>query len=266
MRKFILPLLSVAFVIACNNPEKQKATNAPGENATSNTDLLQLNLKGKVKSFDEMSTTIDSSGASKKDSTSYWNDFDENGYQLNFITRGIDEKTKSKEAYTRYKDGHIKEFLITNGQGKQDGKWEISVDSSGKYNTAKVYDSTGKVTGIWREISENEHAQVTGATQYKEDGKLMTSFGNKFQDANYIGGWRKDSTGKETGTTSVKLNDKGNPEEETVTTVTKDSTKTVVTTYKYDSFDEKGNWTQRTSYEKGKPVKVIKRSFEYYKD
>lgn len=37
--------------------------------------------------------------------------------------------------------------------------------------------------------------------------------------------------------------------------------------YKYDSFDDKGNWTQRTqSDENGKPEKITKREITYYKD
>ena len=60
---------------------------------------------------------------------------------------------------------------------------------------------------------------------------------------------------------------KATPSEESTTTVTKDTSKTEKFSYKYDSYDDKGNWTQRTSYnEKGKPVKVIKRTISYYKD
>src|SRR5262245_39913584 len=109
MRKFILPLSAVALLIACNSAEKQNTTVATTNNAA-NTDLIQSNLKGKVKSYEEMSTTIDSSGASKKDSSSYVNEFDEKGYQTIFVTKDINEKTKAKESYTRYENGHIKEF------------------------------------------------------------------------------------------------------------------------------------------------------------
>ena len=76
-----------------------------------------------------------------------------------------------------------------------------------------------------------------------------------------------DSTGKTSYTGSVKLNDKGDPIEETTTTPEKDSTKTEVVTYKYDATDDKGNWTQRTTYnDKGKATKVIKRTITYFKD
>jgi inorganic pyrophosphatase len=46
----------------------------------------------------------------------------------------------------------------------------------------------------------------------------------------------------------------------------KDSTTTKTTTFKYDSYDEQGNWTQRTTFDdKGKATKVIKRTHTYYK-
>ncbi len=46
----------------------------------------------------------------------------------------------------------------------------------------------------------------------------------------------------------------------------KDSTTTTTTKYKYDSFDDQGNWTQRTiSDEKGKITKILKREITYFK-
>jgi len=79
-----------------------------------------------------------------------------------------------------------------------------------------------------------------------------------------VGGESKDSTGKVTYSSSVKLNDKNDQEQVTETTVDKDSTKTTVTTYKYDGWDEQGNWTQRTTYDdKGKPTKITKRIITY---
>ena len=91
-------------------------------------------------------------------------------------------------------------------------------------------------------------------------------------EKNYIGkgmqvaGRYKDSTGKEVYNSKSELNDKGDISKTTEMNVTKDSTTNTVTTFKYDSYDEKGNWTQRTSYDgKGKATKVVKRSYTYYK-
>ena len=97
--------------------------------------------------------------------------------------------------------------------------------------------------------------------------KIKSTFDMKYDGPHFIGGTVTDSTGKTSYTGSVKLNDKGDPIEETTTTLEKDSTKTEVVTYKYDATDDKGNWTQRTTYnDKGKATKVIKRTITYFKD
>jgi len=261
MKKILFLLFVSTLFIACNNADKKTAEGAK------NTDLIQQNLKGKVQRFEESSSTMDSTGASKPDSSSFINEFDEKGYQTSYVTKDINGKTKEEQAIEHYEGGQVKGFVTKNAQGKQTLKWEITIDSSGKYNGAKVYDSTGKLSSVWKELAENDYGQVTKGTEYKEDGALKSSFVNNYDNAHYIGGLSKDSTGKETFRSAITLNDKGDPSEESTTTVTKDASKTEKFTYKYDDYDDKGNWTQRTSYnEKGKPVKVIKRTITYNKD
>jgi len=76
----------------------------------------------------------------------------------------------------------------------------------------------------------------------------------------------KDSVGKMVYSYKAELNDKGEVAKSTSVEVGKDSTTTKVNTFTYDSFDEQGNWTQRTTYdEKGKATKVVKRAFTYFK-
>jgi hypothetical protein len=261
MRNLLLLLFASTLLIACNNADNKTA------DAAKNTDLIQQNLKGKVQRLEESSSTIDSAGSSKPDSSSYINDFDEKGYQTSYVTNDINGKAKEEQAIEHYEGGQVKGFVTKNAQGKQTVKWEIAIDSNGKYSGAKVYDSSNKLTSIWKELAENEYGQVIKGTEYKEDGTLKSSFVNNYDSTHYIGGQSKDSSGKETFHSSITLNDKGDPSEESTTTVTKDTSKTEKFSYKYDSYDDKGNWTQRTSYnEKGKPVKVIKRTISYYKD
>lgn len=99
------------------------------------------------------------------------------------------------------------------------------------------------------------------------NGKIKSTFDMKYDGPNFVGGTSTDSTGKPSYQGTVKLNDKGDAIEEHSTTREKDSTKTQNLTYKYDSYDDKGNWTQRTtSNDKGKPTVIVKRIFTYYKD
>lgn len=261
MKKLLFLLCASTLFIACNNADKKTA------DAAKNTDLIQQNLKGKVQRFEESSSTIDSTGTSKADSTSFANEFDEKGYQTSYVQKDINGKVKENQTITHYEGGQTKDVIIKNGEGKQTMKWEISIDSIGKYNGAKIYDSTGKVSSIWKALDENEYGQVIKGTEYKENGSLKSSFSSVYDGAHYTGGWGKDSAGKETFHSSITLNDKGDASEESTTTVTKDTSKTEKFTYKYDKYDDKGNWIQRTTYnEKGKPVKLTKRIVTYYKD
>ena len=87
-----------------------------------NTDLVQQNLKGKVKTYEETSTTVDSTGASKKDSTSFWNQLDEKGYTTAFEIRDIDGKAKETQSFARYDHGQMKELVIKKCRGEANGK------------------------------------------------------------------------------------------------------------------------------------------------
>jgi hypothetical protein len=79
-------------------------------------------------------------------------------------------------------------------------------------------------------------------------------------------GWI-DSSGIEIWDYTGELNDKGFLAKMTgKVLVSKDSTITTVETYNYDSYDEMGNWTQRTKYDgDGKATKVEKRTYAYFR-
>lgn len=259
MKKVLFLLLATSLFVSCNDSKVQK-TDAP-----KNTDILSMNLMGKVQSFDESSTSIDSTGVSKPDSSTVTTSFDEKGYTTGYVTKDIDGKVKETQTITHYDGGQTKDVIVKNGDGKQTNRWEIKIDDNGKYTEAIVHDSTDKVTSTWKELAENEYGQVTKGTQYKEDGSVMASFENMYDGPIFMGGTGKDSTGKETYRSTIKLNDKKDPAEQSSTTVTKDGTKDEKRTYTYDSYDEQGNWTQRTTMnEQGKPIKITKRTFVYY--
>lgn len=260
MKKFILFLPAAVLFLACNNEKKA------GD--LTNTDLIQQNLKGKVQHYDEMSYAVDSTGKmGAMDSITNSQDFDEKGYQTKFINKNSKGEVQTEGTMTHYDNGAVKSFE-SKTKGVLSSKMEIGIDSSGKYNSAKTFDSTGKMSSYYKDISENEFGEVLTGTEYHADNTPKSSFiSNYDKDGHYLGAVGKDSTGKETFHSIIKLNDKGDPIEQTTTTVMKDSTKTETLTYKYDSYDEKGNWTQRTiSNDKGKATKIEKRTYTYYKD
>lgn len=259
MKKILFVLSTGMLLFACN-------TVSTKETSATNTDLIQQNLKGKVQSLTEQSYTVDSTGNMKKDSVAYVSDFDEKGYSNKGQTKDSAGNVKEETLITRYDNGTPKE-ITTKANGKQTKKFVIALDSNKKFSLVNVYDSTDKITSYYKEITQDQFENVLGATEYTPDNKFKSSFTQTYTNGHFAGTVGKDSTGKENYRSAYKLDDKGNFSEGSEMNVTKDSTKTTLTTFKYDSFDDKGNWTQRTQYnDKNKPIKVVKRTLTYYKD
>ncbi|MEP6616071.1 MAG: hypothetical protein ABJA57_05800 [Ginsengibacter sp.] len=259
MKKLLFLFSAGMILFACN-------TSSTTESSARNTDLFQQNLKGKVQSYTEQAYTVDSTGKSVKDSVMNVTELDEKGYSIKAETKDSTGKVKEETMLTRYEGGTPKE-ITTKTNGKQTKKFVIDLDSNKKFGLVKVYDSTEKMTSYYKEITQDEYENVLGATEYTPENKFKSSFAQTYTNGLYAGTVGKDSSGKESYRSTYKMDDKGNWIEGSETNVMKDTTKTTVSTYKYDSLDDKGNWTQRTQYnDKNKPVKIIKRTFTYYKD
>jgi hypothetical protein len=259
MKKLFLLLSAGVLLIACNN--EKKADDAP-----KNTDLIQQNLKGKVQQIEETPYTVDSVGNSKMDSSKNITDFDEKGYQTKYTNKNLSGKITMEQTISHYDNGAAKEIVNTS-DGKQTFKLDIDIDKDGKYSAAKTYDSTGKQDSYYTDIKENEYGIVYAGKRYFMNGKIKETFDMKYDKTNFVGGTATDSLGRTSYNGTVTLNDKGDPIKDSSTTLVKDSTKTETITYKYDNYDDKGNWTQRTTYnDKGKPTKTVKRTYTYYKD
>jgi hypothetical protein len=257
MKKFFLALSAGVFFIACNNEKKA--------DSPKNTDLIQQNLKGKLQQFEETSYTIDSAGNSKMDSSINITDFDEKGYQTKYINKDLSGKITMEQTITRYDNGAAKE-IVNMKDGKQTFKLTIDIDKDGKYSAAKTYDSTGKQDSHYTDIKENEYGIVYAAFRHFTNGKTE-SFDLKYDGPNFVGGVATDSLGRTSYSGVVTLNDKGDPIKDSSMTLVKDSTKRETITYKYDSYDDKANWTQRTTFDdKGKQTKTVKRKYTYYKE
>ncbi|HEY1870477.1 MAG TPA: hypothetical protein VGG71_05425 [Chitinophagaceae bacterium] len=260
MKQLILVLSIAGFVIACNNTAEVKSASY-----AKNTDIIQQNLKGKVQEYQETSYTVDSTGKNKMDSLVNVNDFDQKGYMAKYQTKDSSGKIHTDQSLSHDADGNMTEMTSTNN-GKQDFKLVTEI-KDGKYTGAKSYDSTGKQDSYYTDLATNDNGVVYAGKQHFMDGRIKSSWDYKFDGPIYVSGSSTDSTGKASYSGSVKVNDKGDPISEISTTRQKDSTKTENMTYKYDSYDDTGNWTQRTTYnDKGKPTKVVKRTYSYYKD
>jgi hypothetical protein len=261
MKPFFFLLYAAAVLVACDNGTKAKTEQAP---AVMNSDLLQQNLKGKVKSITETSSTIDSTGNEKQDSLTTYTSFDEKGYQTVSMTKNSAGKVTTEQFASRNDSGIVTEFG-TKKNGHIFSRVVTEFDKDGKYIGGKSYDSTGKQDGYYKDLAQNEYSIVYAGKRYGLNNKLKETFDMKYDKNHFLGGKSTDSTGKVTYEGTAKVNDKGDMSEEDYTYVENGKSKSEKKTYKYDNYDNKGNWTQRTTYnDKGKRTQVVKRSFTYY--
>ena len=260
MKKFLLLLICGTIMFSCNNAGKES-------DVAKNSDWTAQNLKGMVQSMESTNYTPDSTGKiGAMDSCCITVDeFDKSGY-ISASTKKDSKGTETeKTTMTHFDKGQMKS-LTTTKNGKVSNGFNTEIDKDGKYTGGNETDSAGKVSYYYTGLKEDDYGQVTTGTRYKADSTLDGVFENDYTKGIKVAGRYKDSTGKEVYNSKSEQNDKGDIVKTTEMNVTKDTTTNTVTTYKYDSYDEKGNWTQRTTYDnKGKATKVVKRTYTYYK-
>jgi len=258
MKRFSFLLVTAVLVFSCNESKQDAAKNA---------DLPADNLMGKVQQVTDSTYKADSTGkAGELDSCCVVSTtYDERGYASGYTSE--DKAGTDKEAGTFT---HDDKGLFTAQKFTRNGKQTSSLtveNVNGKPSIARSFDSTNKMDFYYKDITINDYARLTGFKQYKPDSTLKMSMENTYDKQLLTGSVSKDSVGNVTYSSTQKLDDKNNVIESTSKEVRKDSTINKTVKYHYDSFDDKGNWTQRTEIdEKGKPVKVVKRTITYYKD
>lgn len=261
MKKLLLACLTATILFACNNEEKKAEV-------AKNSDWFGDNLKGMVQSIEETDYTPDSTGKIGEMDSCCINveQYDNKGYITSNTQKDSKGNISEESTMARYEKGQVKEFSNTK-DGKMTGGFKIQVDDMGKYSGAQEIDSTGNVSFFYTDLGEDENGAVTTGKRHKADSTFFGTFYNEYKNGVQVGNRFTDSTGKEVSNSKSELNDKNDVIKRTNTNVGKDSTVTKVTTYKYDSYDETGNWTQRSTYdEAGKLTKVTKRTLTYYKE
>lgn len=248
-------------LLSCNNADK-KATEV-----AKNSDWNGQNLKGRVQTMEETTYTPDSTGKIGAMDSCCINiqQFDDKGYNTGSQSKDSKGTVKEESSFAHYEGGQAKEIINTKG-GKPSGSFKITINKEGKYNGATAMDSVGKISSYYTNLTEDDYGAVTAGTEHKPDSSIKGYFINEYNKAMLVNSTGKDSSGKVTFMYKAELDNKGNVAKQTETNITKDSTTTKVSSFKYDSFDEQGNWTQRTKYnDKGKAVQVTKRSYTYFK-
>lgn len=258
MKKIIFFLAFITVLCSCNEKKKSLAQNS---------DLLVDNLNGNVQQTLSKDYQVDSSGKiGEQDSCCIVvSKYDEKGYISEYDNNDKATPDKSSEKFTHDENGlmnEIKSFKDGNLNSR------ISVKTNeGKYLSAEEYDSANQLKNYYTDISENDYSQLTGMKKFNADSTFSGTMASSFNKQIFTGNEMKDSLGKVIYISTVKLDDKNNVIESATKNVTKDSTTNTVIKYKYDNYDDNGNWTQRTEMdENGKPKKITKREITYYKD
>jgi hypothetical protein len=256
----LLPCIAVIGLIAsaCNQNSGSSSENKHMPVA----DVKAENLKGKISQVETETYLVDSAtGKMGKLESKSIEKYNDDGYTVSYSNYTAKDSATTLNTYDIDAKGYFRGVKTTKND-KPLSSMAALVDS-GKYTLATSYDSAGKVDVFYDDIVTNDYGQVASATGHHADSSLKMTFQNNFDSIYYVGGESKDSVGKVTYSSMIKLDDKRNPTQTDETTVTKDSTTKKSTTYAYDSWDNNGNWTQQTATENGKPAKIIKRTITY---
>ena len=260
--KKVLIIMAGLFVLACNNKKDKEA-----EKKVVFSELESQNLKGDISSIEESPYKADSTGKiGEMDSCCVSvTDYDENGNSAKSVNKDSKGAISSESVFTRHANGLFKSIANT-AKGKSTGGFDTKVDENGNYTWAGAIDSNGKGDVYYTDITQNEVGEVAGWKQYNKDSVFTGQGEAKFDKHQQLSFTFKDSAGVVKNTSSSKYNDKGEQIEFSSTNVTKDTTTTTVTKYTYETHDDMGNWTQRTTWnDKGKATAITKRTYTYRK-
>ncbi len=255
MRLLMYAAIAVT-VISCNQkPSSSAVTAVP--------DITAENLKGKVQQVETNTYLIDSATGQKgKLESTNVEKYDDSGYTVYYSTYTAQDSVTMLTTYEHDANGYLTTETTTKN-GKPSSSMKITVDNTGKYTAAVSYDSTGKQDTYYDSIASNNYGEVLSGRGHHTDSSLKMTFINNFDSVYYVGGESKDSLGKLTYSSDVKLNDKKDPQQMDETTVTKDSSTKKTTVYTYNTSDNNGNWILQTITENGKPKKIVERSITY---
>lgn len=260
MKQTFLAAAVALLLFACNTAKKETEV-------AKNSDWHSQHLKGDVQTVEETSYTPDSTGTvGAMDSCCISTEtYDDKGYTISTSKKDSKGTITEDVSLSHFDGGQTKE-VKTMKAGKPFSSFMIQIDSAGKYSGAQELDSAGNVKFFYTDLEEDANGGVTTGTRHKADSSYMGTFYNVYTDGMQTGNSFNDSTGKEVYKSVSEMNDKGLISKTTETDTEKDSTTTTVKTFTYDTFDEAGNWTQRTTYnDKGKVTKVVKRNITYFK-
>jgi hypothetical protein len=257
MKKRIWILLVAFISFCCNQKEKIRI----GHN-----DLFFDNLKGNIEKVEESAYILDPTGKviSPDSCCKSIIEYDNRGYRIINSNVDIDGHEKNRQNYTsRFSNGMVKEITFTEN-GKLTSILSGTLNKKGSYGDTQIYDSSGKLVSYYTDIITNEFNKIISMKNFKPDSTLRQVIVNNYSKNIWIGGFIKDSSGKEIISTLIELNEKSDPIEQVQIMLNNGLPNTTTTRYAYNTYDDHDNWIQRTEMDEKRNVrKLIKRQIKY---
>jgi hypothetical protein len=226
------------------------------------TDLEQANIKGNVIKLVTETYNVDSLGQIGKLESFTIEIFDIHGNTITDTAKDFIEKTEIVEFLIFNKNGSLSSSS-TYENGKKQSKMLLKYNDS-KCIVVEIYDSNDKIVSYYNNIQQTEFGLLLSMNSYDTNGKLTMSYANDYDSIYQISGTAKDSTGMLTSQVKIHLTDKKYPENMLEVNYFKDSTVKNYLSYKYETWDTKGNWIHQIIFnDNGKPIKKVKRIFSY---
>jgi hypothetical protein len=268
MKKLLLIFLWPLLVFSCTNSETDSAeTPETSETAEmERSDWANDHLQGKVRTIEASTYTPEENGEiSAMDSCCV--EIDEFNDQGFIVTNKEMDAEGNMMRVTVVEYTETGQFLsaTTTENGKQVWKRQIEMDEEGTVLSAYDSDSTQQTTAVYSGMTYNEYNQPLEGAMHTGDSTFLGTWSWQYIDGERVGrGWI-DSSGVEWIKRVGEVNENGWVSKVTDYGFDGEGNKTTtIETYTYDSFDETGNWTQRTEFKDEKPVQVVKRRYTYY--
>lgn len=261
MKNLLSIILTATLIFACGESMQEAATVIAKDSS-----WAIRNLQGMVQSIEETTFSADENGTiGEMDSCCIETDvFNEQGYRVSFSEKDSKGNDGRNGVTERREDG---QFISAKNykNGKQIWSRTVTFDAEGNALYTMDADSSGQNTYYYSDIKENEDGLLMGGKMHKADSTFMGNWSRKYTNGIRTGSGWENVDGIEMNDYTGELNEKGFVEKMTVVKKDKEGSTTEVRTFTYDSFDDAGNWTQRSRYDDGKLAKVQKRKYTYFK-
>jgi hypothetical protein len=266
-------LIAIPFLVySCNNAEKENTEKSETEETTETVEMVRSDLQnehmfGEVSSYEQTPYTPDEEGnIGAMDSCCIeMEEYDENGFAVKYMEKNSAGEVTETVMMQRDDMGRFTWYTVTEN-GIVVFKRVIKRDEDGTLLEAIDSDSTGQITSVHKVAEVNENGQALSGKSFQEDGTYNGTWSFGYVDGLRVSNAWTDSTGVQRMQRVGEVNDKGwLAKVVDVRVGDEGDTTTVVETYTYDSFDDMGNWTQRTMYKDDVPTEVLKRTYTYFK-